>query len=95
MPRGIPSINSKIKRSVSNIWKLREFCKEEGGVYEVDYSTGQAVCRIGNKEILAEDYYVTIMENDDVIYSGYGEIKEISPDRVVIRSDEGEEEIEL
>lgn len=93
--RGVPSQHSKIKRMLSNKWKVQEFCQRAGGKLYVDYEHDEAVCEIGDTRIEAGDFYLFVVKGGDVLYDGFGVIKNIEPDRIIVNDGEEDEELSL
>jgi len=89
------SDGAKIKKIISNTSKLKEFCEQHGGELYVDYGRNAAYCKIGDTKIEAQDFYVVVERDGDVLYEGFGLIKSIEPDRILISTGESDEEIEL
>ena len=93
--RGVPGPHARIKRSMSNIEKIKQMCKEVGGKYYRDYEEDVGMCIVGDRAIIAGDFYVRVEEiGQGVIYEGVGILQDYEPDgRIVVKDLEQNEEI--
>ena len=53
------------------------------------------MCEIGDTRIEAGDFYLFVVKGGEILYDGFGVIKNIEPDRIIVNDGEEDEELSL